>query len=287
MNPGSDAPPDTAALYVVATPIGNLGDITVRALDVFKSCSFIICEDTRRTRRLLDHYAIDAELIAIHRFNEEKGAPRIIARLAKGESCAYVSEGGTPAVSDPGARLVQRVRGAGFPVIVVPGASAVTAVMSIAGWENGFLFAGFVEKKKAARKRQIALLAALPWAAVLFEAPSRIKATLADMQGVLGSRNILLAREMTKFFEQVIQAPAGKILDELPDPVKGEIALVIYPEKKAAKGASPAPADLTKIMKACRDMTAGGVKPMKAAAIASLLTGVDKKTILRLTRNGL
>ncbi len=284
MNPSADH--GRAALYVVATPIGNLGDITVRALDVFRSCSVIICEDTRRTRRLLDHYAIGAELTAIHRFNEEKGAPRIIARLDRGESCAYVSEGGTPAISDPGARLVERVRSAGFPVIAVPGASAVTAVMSIAGWESGFVFAGFVEKKKTARKRQIAALAGLPWASVLFEAPTRIRATLADIDSVLGHRDILLARELTKLYEQVIKAPAGKILDELPDPVKGEIALVVYPEtKKAAKSAPAVPADLTKIMKACRDMAAGGVKPMKAASIASLLTGVDKKTILRLIGN--
>ena len=278
MNPSSDR--CKAALYVVATPIGNLGDITVRALDVFKSCDLVICEDTRRTRKLLNHYAISAELTALHRFNEEKEAPRVIARLARGESCAYVSDGGTPAVSDPGARLVERVRSAGFPVIAIPGASAVTAVMSIAGCESGFVFAGFVEKKKAARKGQIAALASLPWAAVLFEAPSRIKATLADMQAVLGSRDILLARELTKLYEQVIKAPAGKIPDELPDPVKGEIVLVIYPRKKAAKGMPAAPADLAKILRACGDMTAGGVKPMKAASIASLLTGVDKKTIL-------
>lgn len=283
MSPSSDggAPPPRPALYVVGTPIGNLEDITLRALSVLRSVDFIICEDTRRSLRLLRRYGIEKELVAAHRFNEERSAGPILERLGSGQSAAYVSEGGTPAVSDPGARLVERVRRAGIPVVPVPGACAVTAAMSVAGWEGGFVFAGFVERKKEARLAQIGALSSLPWACVLFESPERVRATLADIAGALGDRPILMTREMTKMFEQVLKAPAAQILRALPEDVKGEIALVLFPRGKEEGGARAAGADLGKALRACREMIASGVRPSRAAAITSSLTGIPKQTIMK------
>lgn len=283
MNPSSDDPgpaqPAGPALYIVATPIGNLDDITLRALAVLRTCDFIVCEDTRRTRKLLVRHGIEKELTSTHRFNEEKNAGLLIRHLESGESAAYATDGGTPAVSDPGARLVERVRRAGFPVVAVPGASAVTAAMSVAGWEGGFVFAGFVEKKRAARLRQLETLARLPWASVLFESPARVRATLADMREVLGDRDVLLAREMTKMHEQVLKAPPDEVLEALPENVRGEITLAVFPAPGEQGDTTAAGADMKRILKACKDMTAGGMKPSKAAAVAAALTGISKQTI--------
>lgn len=268
------------ALYIVATPIGNLEDITLRALRILGEVDFILCEDSRRTIKLLERSGIKKELVSAHKFNEEKSAGRIIERLRGGESAAYVTDGGTPAVSDPGARLVERVRSAGFPVIAVPGASVVTAAMSVAGWEGGFAFGGFVERKKAARLSQIETVSRLPWACVLFESPLRIRGTLADIAEILGKREILLAREMTKLYEEVIKAPAETILEKLDEKVRGEITLVVFPPPKGKRESLPPGVDLKNVMKACREMIAAGVKRTKAAAIIASLTGIPKQTLL-------
>jgi 16S rRNA (cytidine1402-2'-O)-methyltransferase len=283
MNPNSDVggPAQAAgpALYIVATPIGNLDDVTLRALAVLRACDFIVCEDTRQTRKLLVRHGIEKELTSTHRFNEEKNAGRIIRRLEGGESAVYATDGGTPAVSDPGARLVERVRRAGFPVVAVPGASAVTAAVSIAGWEGGFVFAGFVEKKRTARLQQLETLSRLPWASVLFESPARVRATLADMREVLGDREVLLAREMTKLHEQVLKAPPGEVLEALPEHVRGEVTLAMFPPPGGRRETAAAGTNMKSILKACRDMTACGMKPSKAAAVAALLSGIPKRTI--------
>jgi 16S rRNA (cytidine1402-2'-O)-methyltransferase len=280
-NGSRSAAPRGPALYVVATPIGNLEDITLRALSVLRSVDFIVCEDTRRTLGLLRRHGIEKELVASPRFNEEKGAGAILERLRSGGSAACVSEGGTPAVSDPGARLVERARAAGIPVIPVPGPCAVTAALSVAGWEGGFVFAGFVERKKEARRTQIRTLSSLPWACVLFESPERVRRALADIADILGDRPLLMAREMTKMFEQVLKAPAGQILRALPEDVKGEIALVLFPPGKGGGKARSAGADLGKVLRACREMIASGVKPSRAAALASSLAAIPKETIMK------
>jgi 16S rRNA (cytidine1402-2'-O)-methyltransferase len=268
------------ALYIVATPIGNLEDITMRALSVLRSVDFVLCEDTRQTQKLMSRYNISKDLLSAHRFSEEKNAARIIRRIQEGESAAYVTDGGTPAVSDPGARIVERARAAGLPVFAVPGASAVTTAVSVAGWEGGFVFAGFVERQKAARLRQLETALHLPWASVFFESPSRIEATLEDAAEVFGERPVFLARELTKLFEEVLKAPAAEILQKLGDEVKGEITLVFFPDPAAGREAMPPAADLKAAEKACLDMIAAGVKPMKAAAITASLTGIPKKTLL-------
>ena len=195
-----------AALYVVATPIGNLRDITLRALDVLAAADVVAAEDTRNTAHLLAHHGISANrLIAVHQHNERGAAEKIIALLQAGKSVAFVSDAGTPAVSDPGALLVQAVRAAGLRVIPIPGASAAIAALSAAGLsEPHFLFYGFLPNKSAARRTVLQSLISHPYTLMFYEAPHRIVECVADLCAVLGGeRQIVLAREITKLFETI------------------------------------------------------------------------------------
>ncbi len=195
-----------AALYVVATPIGNLRDITLRALEVLAAADVVAAEDTRNTAHLLTHHGISTNrMIAVHQHNERGAAEKIIARLQAGQSVAFVSDAGTPAVSDPGALLVQAVRAAGLRVIPIPGASAVMAALSAAGLnEPHFLFYGFLPNKSAARRTTLQSLISYPCTLVFYEAPHRIVECVADLCAVLGGeRQFVLAREITKLFETI------------------------------------------------------------------------------------
>jgi 16S rRNA (cytidine1402-2'-O)-methyltransferase len=195
-----------SALYVVATPIGNLRDITLRALDVLAATDVVAAEDTRNTAHLLGHHGISAKrLIAVHQHNERAAAEKIIALLQAGQSVAFVSDAGTPAVSDPGALLVQAVRAAGLRVIPIPGASAALAALSTAGLsEPHFLFYGFLPNKSAARRTVLQSLISHPYTLVFYEAPHRIVECVADLRAVLGGeRQIVVAREITKLFETI------------------------------------------------------------------------------------
>jgi 16S rRNA (cytidine1402-2'-O)-methyltransferase len=195
-----------AALYVVATPIGNLRDITLRALDVLAAADVVAAEDTRNTTHLLTHHSISTNrMIAVHQHNERGAAEKIIARLQAGQSVAFVSDAGTPSVSDPGALLVQAVRAAGMRVIPIPGASAAMAALSAAGLsEPHFLFYGFLPNKSAARRTALQSLISHPYTLVFYEAPHRIVECVADLCAVLGGeRQIVLAREITKLFETI------------------------------------------------------------------------------------
>ncbi len=201
-----------AALYVVATPIGNLRDITLRALDVLTAADVVAAEDTRNTAHLLTYHSISANrLIAVHQHNERSAADKIIALLQAGQSVAFVSDAGTPAVSDPGALLVQAVRAAGLRVIPIPGASAVLAALSAAGLsEPHYLFYGFLPNKSAARCTVLQTLVNHPYMLVFYEAPHRIVECVADLCAVLGSeRQIVLAREITKLFETIHACKLG------------------------------------------------------------------------------
>jgi 16S rRNA (cytidine1402-2'-O)-methyltransferase len=194
------------ALYVVATPIGNLRDITLRAMDVLAAADVVAAEDTRNTAHLLSHHAIRAkQLIAVHQHNERGAADKIIALLQAGQSVAFVSDAGTPAVSDPGALLVQAVLAAGLRVIPIPGASAVVAALSAAGLNDAhFLFYGFLPNKPAARRAALQTLQEHACTLVFYEAPHRIVECVADLCAVLGGeRQIVLAREITKLFETI------------------------------------------------------------------------------------
>jgi len=263
---------------VVATPIGNLGDITRRALETLRSADIVAAEDTRVTRGLLSHYGIGSRLVALHEHNERRSAEQVVRWLAEGKSVALVSDAGTPAVSDPGAALVDRVRAAGHAVIPIPGASALTAALSASGIEaDGVLFAGFLAAKGKERREKLARLAATPWAIVLYESPHRIAATLGDLAAALGERDIVIARELTKRFETIARVPlAGALawLEADSDRSRGEFVLVI--EGRAVEESEGL--DPTELLK-----TLLAEVPVKSAAtLAAKLTGRPKKEIYEL-----
>ncbi len=232
-----------ATLYLVATPIGNLADITLRALHVLTLVDAVACEDTRHTQGLLRSYGIERPLLALHQHNEQAMAQTIVQRLAQGERIAYVSDAGTPAISDPGARLVASVRAAGLRAMPLPGASSVTTAVCAAGLtdEGGFVFQGFLPARPAQRDQALQVLAGEPRAVVLLEAPHRIK-PLAQALAVLGPRPVTLARELTKQFEQVVTLPAeglGAWLAADPQRERGEFVLVVHPATQAPQAGEP------------------------------------------------
>ncbi|BDR11638.1 ribosomal RNA small subunit methyltransferase I [Comamonas testosteroni] len=228
------------ALYVVATPIGNLADISLRSLHVLQIVDCIACEDTRHTQGLLRSYGLDRpgnQLLAVHQHNEAEAAQLVIERLQQGQRIAYVSDAGTPGVSDPGARLCAALQAVGLRSIPLPGASSVTSAISVAGavtpaqGEGGFVFAGFLPTKNAERLAAVQKLADQPRCTVLLEAPHRI-IELAQALAMLGERRVTLAREITKQFEDIASMPASELaawLQASPQRVKGEFAIVLHP----------------------------------------------------------
>ena len=224
-------------LYVVATPIGNLGDISLRALHVLQLVDCIACEDTRHTQGLLRQFGIDKTLLAVHEHNEQEAAVGVIDRLQRGERVAYVSDAGTPAVSDPGARLVAAVRSAGLGVMPLPGASSVTTALSAAGisGDSSFVFAGFLPSKAGERDQAIKSLQSEVKAVVIMEAPHRIEA-LALAMHPLGSRCITVCRELTKQFEEIASVAADQLTSWLAagaQRTRGEFVLVLHPAAAA------------------------------------------------------
>ena len=229
----------THTLYVVATPIGNLADIGLRALHVLGLVDALACEDTRHTQQLLRAYGLERsgrELLAVHQHNEAEAAAMVLERLARGERVAYVSDAGTPAISDPGARLVQAVRAAGHRVVPLPGASSVTTLLSAAGvLGDGFVFAGFLPSKASERAQAVQTLAQEPRAVVLLEAPHRIEA-LVQALAALGERPVTVGRELTKQFEQIETRAAHALpawLAERPEHQRGEFVLVLHEQAPA------------------------------------------------------
>ena len=225
-------------LYVVATPIGNLADISLRALHVLQLVDCIACEDTRHTQGLLRQFGIDKTLLAVHEHNELEAAVGVIDRLQRGERVAYVSDAGTPAVSDPGARLVAAVRSAGYGVMPLPGASSVTTALSAAGMlgDSGFVFAGFLPSKAGERDQAITVLQSEPKAVVLMEAPHRIEA-LALAMAPLAHRLVTICRELTKQFEEIATVTADQFAAWLAlgaQRTRGEFVLVLHPAPQAA-----------------------------------------------------
>ena len=225
------------ALYVVATPIGNLSDITFRALEVLNAADTIAAEDTRNTKYLLQHHGInDARLLALHQHNERGAAEKVIALIAQGLSVALVTDAGTPAVSDPGAILVEAVRTAGFRVIPIPGASAVVTALSASGLSAPhFLFYGFLPNKSSARCSALQTLVEHPYTLVFYEAPHRILDCTKDLLDVFGGeREIVFAREITKLFESIHRCKLSEALDWLnsdPNNLRGEFVLLVSAAK--------------------------------------------------------
>ncbi len=228
------APRAAPGLSLVATPIGNLGDITIRALETLAGVDAIACEDTRMTRRLLDRYGISTPLTPYHEHNAAQARPKLLARLAEGASIALVSDAGTPLISDPGYKLAREASAAGFPVTALPGPSAVLAALSLAAQPTDrFFFEGFLPPKQAARRARIAELRAVPATLVLFETGPRLADTLTDLGEGLGPREAAICRELTKLHEEITRG-------ELPDlaarehETRGEFVLVIGPPPRDA-----------------------------------------------------
>jgi len=266
-----------AALYVVATPLGNLRDITLRALDVLAAVDVVATEDTRRTRQLLAHYTIRARLIPLHEHNEQQAAGSIIGLLASGNPTAYVTDAGTPAISDPGARLVARVRDAGLPVVPIPGPSALTAALSASGISAPhFLFYGFLPSKPAARRLALSTLSSLPHTLVLFEAPHRLLQTLADMERALGSdRTIVIARELTKIFETFHRcklAHARAWLVDDPNRLRGEFVLIV-------EGGAAAPAQSEAQSQRILEILLSELPLKQAVHLAAAISGAKKNAL--------
>lgn len=271
-------------LYVVGTPIGNLDDITVRAARVLEAVSLVACEDTRRTRKLLTHLGIKTRVMSCHEHKEKACAEAVIEALASGADVAFVSDAGTPGLSDPGRVLVERVWKAGFPVAPIPGVSALTAALSVSGLSgDSFYFAGFLPAKKEARQKALKGLAGLPVSLVFFEAPHRIKAFLADLIDVLGDRSVLLGRELTKVHESILRGRASEVAAKIEEQEpRGEMTVIVEgacvcededrtPELDAAR----------RVMEAMT--TRRALSRRDAASLLSSLTGLSRKTLYGLS----
>ncbi|CAG2158497.1 16S rRNA (cytidine(1402)-2'-O)-methyltransferase [Cupriavidus numazuensis] len=274
-------------LYVVATPIGNVADLSLRALHVLGLADAIACEDTRNTGQLLSRVGLQRPLVAVHEHNEREAAGRIVQRLAAGECIAYVSDAGTPGISDPGARLVEAVRAAGLPVVPLPGPSAAVAALSVAGemLDTGagrFTFVGFLPSKPKARGEAIAALASLDHAWVLYEAPHRIAETLAALAaGLPPTRRLLVGRELTKLFEEtpvmtVAEAPAW--LAGEATRAKGEFVLVV--EGAAANAADDGAPDAQ--AQRVLSLLLAELPAKRAAKLAAAITGASTDALYKL-----
>ena len=225
------APKAAPGLYLVATPIGNLGDITLRALETLAGVDIIACEDTRITRRLTERYGIAAQLKPYHEHNAALARPKILEHLAQGASIALVSDAGTPLISDPGFKLVREVCAAGFSVVALPGPSSVLAALSVAALPTDrFFFEGFLPPKQTARRARLTELSHLDATLVLFESGSRVQETLADLAAIMGARSAAICREMTKLHEEISRATLAELAQSAATlETRGEFVLVIAP----------------------------------------------------------
>lgn len=268
------ARPLEPALYIVATPIGNLGDMTMRGLEVLAAADVLACEDTRVTRVLLDRFAIQRRPVAYHEHNATEAGPKLIAALLEGKSVALVSDAGTPLVSDPGFRLVGEARAAGIRVVPVPGASAVMAALMASGLPtDSFMFCGFLAARQGQRRSKLESLQAIDTTLIFFESPNRAAATLADMAEVFGAERLgALCREMTKAYETITTGTLAELSEQFDgeDRIRGEVVLLVGPpvDQNIPKSAE----DIDQLLLAL----AQEMPPAKAAAEASRMTGKSK-----------
>ncbi|GAB2181389.1 16S rRNA (cytidine(1402)-2'-O)-methyltransferase [Denitratisoma sp. agr-D3] len=266
----------TSALYVVATPMGNLADITLRALDILKTVDAVACEDTRHARRFLDHYGIRAATFALHEHNEQEASAKLLDLLAQGKVVALISDAGTPAISDPGARAVATVQAAAYPVIPLPGPNAAATALSAAGiGDERFLFVGFLPPKAAARRTEIEKLKTVEAALVFYEAPHRIVDTVADLAELLEpERELVVARELTKLFEQIVRMPIAEApawLAADANRQRGEFVLIVTapPARDGLDG------EAERVLKALL----AELPTKQAAKLAAEITGVGKNDL--------
>jgi len=275
---GGKASEGAGKLYVVATPIGNLGDISARALAVLEQADLVAAEDTRTTGHLLAHHGIGAKLVALHEHNERERAAELVARMLSGKTIALVSDAGTPGISDPGALLVARAMEAGITVCPIPGANAAIAALSAAGLAAPhFIFYGFLPAKPAGRRAALAALRELPYALVFYEAPHRVSECIADLAATLGGeRDIVIARELTKLFEAIHRCrldQAGDWLAADPNRQRGEFVLIVSGAPEQQQEGLPAEAE-----RVLRLLLAE--LPLKqSAALAAAITGARKNEL--------
>lgn len=263
-------------LYVVATPIGNLEDITLRALRILREVDVIACEDTRQTRKLLDHFGITSGTLSYHDHNEASRTQDLIQRLESGSNVALVSDAGTPLLSDPGYRLVHAAVAANLSVVPIPGASAALSALAAAGLATDeFRFCGFLPPKSGQRRKALEALSDEPCTLVFYEAPHRILETLEDIEAVYGPREVVVARELTKLHEEFLRGSAQEIHDQLAarPAVKGEITLLI--------GKGEPVADTTPIPEAVAALEAQGVPRMDAIKQVAKSRGLSKRDVYR------
>lgn len=229
---------EKGVLYVVATPIGNLKDITLRALEVLREVDVIACEDARHTLKLLNSYEIRKHLVSVHARNEREASNKVLRLLQDGKKLAYVSDAGTPSVSDPGSFLVDEVRKAGFNIVPVPGASAFSTLLSVAGsFGKGVHFEGFLSPKQGKRRRRLEELMMRDDAILLYESPYRLVKLLKDISEIDNERFLVLAKELTKVHEKIIVASIRDVLNMFSETeVKGEFSLLILPKSKGSSG---------------------------------------------------
>jgi 16S rRNA (cytidine1402-2'-O)-methyltransferase len=269
-------------LYLVATPIGNLEDITLRALRVLQECDFIACEDTRQTQKLLNHFEIAKRLVSYHEHNELTRAPELVIELEQGAQIALVSDAGTPLVSDPGHRLVTLCLRHHIPVVPIPGPSALVAALAASGLPTDeFLFAGFLPSRAAERRETLRRLGSEPCTVVMYETPHRLNEALRDARELLGDRKACLAREITKVHEEFIRGTLSQLLDRVAErPPRGEMTLLIAPAvngdlRPLAAAASPLSTRVEELM------SAGQMDHKAALKQAARERGLNKREAYR------
>jgi len=265
-------------LYLVATPVGNLEDVTLRALRILKEVDLIACEDTRYTAKLLTRYGINTPRESYHKFNEESRTPRLLQMLRDGKNIALVSDSGTPLVSDPGYELVSECRREGIQVIPIPGPSAAIAALTGSGLPaDSFFFAGFLPSRGALRKRRLEELAGIPATLVLFEAPHRLLSSLEDMAGILGPRQACIARELTKIHEEFLHGTLPELLDLLQTRtrIQGEITVVIERGETPAVAAEEWPVLIKQHLEA--EMEKTGLPRNEALKSVARQRGITRK----------
>ena len=272
----------SGTLYVVATPIGNLEDLTFRAKRVLEQADVIACEDTRHARILLTHYGIARPLVSYHEHNERERAATLVGRLRAGEDVALISDAGTPAVSDPGFPLIREAIASGCTVVVVPGPNAALAALTVAGLPTDrFVFLGFLPRRSGERRRALEALRTVPWTLVIYEAPHRLTPVLRDLRAALGDRRLALARELTKRFEEVFRGTISEALTHFATQrPRGEFTLVVEGAPGAARvGASIEGRDARLTM---RELLREGHSPKEAVAEVMRASGLPRREAYRL-----
>jgi 16S rRNA (cytidine1402-2'-O)-methyltransferase len=269
-------------LYIVSTPIGNLEDITLRALKVLREVDWIACEDTRQTRKLLDHFGIGKPMVSYHEHNEAGRSAELVGKLQDGASVALVSDAGTPLISDPGYRLVTAAIAAGVPVVPIPGVAAVTAALAGSGLAtDSFRFCGFLPPKTTQRRKIFEQLKNETCTLIFYEAPHRIIEALADITAVMGAREVVIARELTKLHEEFLRGTADELREQLAarPSVKGEITLLIGKALSTRQAGNPE--DAVPIPDAVRLLEARGISRMDAIKQVAKARGISKRECYR------